>query len=115
MRKYIDNERLFSKLKIEGQKRQIMICGGEDDDFMVDYDTGVVDICQAITLYLIDEGYDYILILDRSIYSTKLDFPKNTDFKEKYENINQPRVSRDPKANASVSYISDDDEDEDSY
>lgn len=111
MRSFIDRERLFDRLKVDGQKRQIMICGGEDDDFMVDYVTGTVDICKAITLYLLEKKYDQILILDRSRFTTKLDFP-NSEMEQNYKNINQPRVSRDPKAGNNVTFI-DDDDDED--
>ncbi|MBQ3643521.1 MAG: AAA family ATPase [Candidatus Riflebacteria bacterium] len=111
MRSFIDRERLFDRLKVDGQKRQIMICGGEDDDFMVDYVTGTVDICKAITLYLLEKKYDQILILDRSRFTTKLDFP-NSEMEQNYKNINQPRVSRDPKAGNNVTFIDDDDDDE---
>jgi AAA+ superfamily predicted ATPase len=111
MRSFIDRERLFDRLKVDGQKRQIMICGGEDDDFMVDYVTGTVDICKAITLYLLEKKYDQILILDRSRFTTKLDFP-NSELEQNYKNINQPRVSRDPKAGNNVTFIDDDDDDD---
>ena len=81
-----------------------MICGGEDDDFMVDYIVGTADICKAISLYLLSQKYDQILILDRSHFTTKLDFP-NDAMRHNYENINQPRVSHDPKAGNNVIFI----------
>ena len=112
MANFIDRERLFDRLKVDGQKRQIMICGGEDDDFMVDYVVGTVDICKAISLYLLSKKYDQILILDRSRFTTKLTFP-NDAMDQNYKNINQPRVSQDPKAGNNVTFIEDDDDEDD--
>lgn len=93
---YIDNKRLFRHLAIDGQKRQIVFCGGEDDDFFVNQSLGAVNIWEAISIYLQNDKYDQILVLDRSKNTTRLSFP-NDEYKNRFENIGKRKVSIDPK------------------
>lgn len=86
-------KRLFGEIRAEFGKRQVILTGEVEDDFMVDLPTGLKELRQALEIFALRDGFEVVVFLDES---AKLEFAK-PEMARIFEEVVK-KVSVDPDA-----------------